>query len=310
MGTNGFLVFDELNANIMSTADYANHAQRKNGVQSGDVADPGLHNRLYRQATMMAAAIGQYLANKGATIEDGDFATLVNAITGVLANAGSITSGTLGVDRLPGPAQMGALPTDGSGKMTGPVVFDGNIGGRWTGATGIAYEIRPDGAGSFAIMADGVQMLLLNNNKTISMRALGWYAEARNEIGNANNRNLLQLLSPASTDFYNSLRLGNVVDGVQTTYKVAHGGNLRLDSVNVSIPALAAGASTSVANVPFPVAFPVTPRILVTPQYATQYNFAANAITPTDFRLLAQNMTTSTINAQTINVRILASLVQ
>jgi len=64
MPTNKFQVFDSTNANIMNDSDYTASATRQNGVGAG-VASPTLHNKLFRQVSIMATAIATLLYNNG-----------------------------------------------------------------------------------------------------------------------------------------------------------------------------------------------------------------------------------------------------
>lgn len=80
MATNNFLIFDASNQNSMSDADYSSNTQRQNGFQSG-VARSDVFNKSLRQSSVMAAAIGEILKDKGYTVSDTtDFATLVGYI--------------------------------------------------------------------------------------------------------------------------------------------------------------------------------------------------------------------------------------
>ena len=54
---------NETKTNVMSDTDYANHTQRSNGVQSG-VASSALHNKLYRQVSMMSKALADFIASQ------------------------------------------------------------------------------------------------------------------------------------------------------------------------------------------------------------------------------------------------------
>lgn len=71
MADNNFKVFDESKTNIMSDTDYANHAQRAKGVQSG-VASSALHNKLYRQVSMMSKALADFIASQAFDAKDED----------------------------------------------------------------------------------------------------------------------------------------------------------------------------------------------------------------------------------------------
>ena len=58
MATHNFQIFDESMTDTMTDIDYQTDSQRTNGVIPG-VADPLLHNKLYRQCSVMAYAIAQ-----------------------------------------------------------------------------------------------------------------------------------------------------------------------------------------------------------------------------------------------------------
>ena len=83
MATNNFYVFDENTNNIMSLADYSSSTTRANGVVSG-IADSMLHNRLYKQTSIMVAALGQVIADSGTNASDSDLAALVSALKATL----------------------------------------------------------------------------------------------------------------------------------------------------------------------------------------------------------------------------------
>lgn len=71
MATNDFKVFDENNQNVLSGEEYAVHDQRLNGVVAG-MADSKMHNKLFKQTSTMAAAIGEALKDKGLDASDTD----------------------------------------------------------------------------------------------------------------------------------------------------------------------------------------------------------------------------------------------
>ncbi len=75
MATNDFKVFDENNQNVLSDEEYAMHDQRLNGVVAG-MADSKMHNKLFKQTSTMAAAIGEALKDKGLDAPDTDKAQL------------------------------------------------------------------------------------------------------------------------------------------------------------------------------------------------------------------------------------------
>jgi microcystin-dependent protein len=79
MATHNFQIFDESMNDTMSDIDYQSDSQRTNGVIPG-VADPLLHNKLYRQCSVMAYAIAQVIVARGYNASDSDPVALVNAI--------------------------------------------------------------------------------------------------------------------------------------------------------------------------------------------------------------------------------------
>lgn len=79
MATHNFQIFDESMTDAMTDVDYQTDSQRTNGVIPG-VANPLLHNKLYRQCSVMAYAIAQTIVARGYSIDDSDPVSLVNAI--------------------------------------------------------------------------------------------------------------------------------------------------------------------------------------------------------------------------------------
>lgn len=79
MATHNFQIFDESMTDTMTDVDYQSDSQRTNGVIPG-VADPLLHNKLYRQCSVMAYAIAQTIVARGYNADDSDPVALVNAI--------------------------------------------------------------------------------------------------------------------------------------------------------------------------------------------------------------------------------------
>ena len=77
MASSNFKVFAEAVAalNVVSDAEYATDTQRINGVVPG-LASAALHNKLYKQATIMAAA----LVEQGQDALDSDYAALVASL--------------------------------------------------------------------------------------------------------------------------------------------------------------------------------------------------------------------------------------
>lgn len=76
-GTNYFLVFNEANDpdQTMSDADYLADTYRVNGLIPM-IADPVAHNKMYRQWSIMAAALGGVISDMNHDASDSDLATL------------------------------------------------------------------------------------------------------------------------------------------------------------------------------------------------------------------------------------------
>ena len=78
MAKSNFRVFAEgvAPANIQSDNEYETDSQRVSGVVPG-IAVPALHNKLYKQATIMVAAIAQVIVQAGLDAMDDDYTCLV-----------------------------------------------------------------------------------------------------------------------------------------------------------------------------------------------------------------------------------------
>ena len=81
MARSNFKVFAEAvdSSNVLSDAEYAVNTQRIGGVVPG-LSAADLHNKLYKQATIMAAAMAQVLVEQGQDALDSDYAGLVASI--------------------------------------------------------------------------------------------------------------------------------------------------------------------------------------------------------------------------------------
>lgn len=81
-GSSNFLVFNPTDtSNTDDDTTYAAETQRVSGLQTG-VAKTSMHNKFYRQMSVMVAALAQFMANQGQTVSDAD----VNALTTVITN--------------------------------------------------------------------------------------------------------------------------------------------------------------------------------------------------------------------------------
>lgn len=94
MAKSNFKIFAEAANDILTDAEYEANTQRTNGVEPG-LAKSDLHNKLYKQSTIMAAAMAQVLVERGFDAMDSDYNGLVAAlkqalvfsINGIKANA-------------------------------------------------------------------------------------------------------------------------------------------------------------------------------------------------------------------------------
>ena len=76
MAKSNFKIFAEGATNIQSDSEYETDTQRQNGVSPG-LAIPSVHNKLYKQATIMAAALAQVLVEQGNDALDSNYTSLV-----------------------------------------------------------------------------------------------------------------------------------------------------------------------------------------------------------------------------------------
>ena len=79
MATTNFQIFDESMTAIDTDGEYLAESQRINGVTPG-LASPKMHNKLYRQCSVMAYAIANVIAARGYNANDNDPAALIDAI--------------------------------------------------------------------------------------------------------------------------------------------------------------------------------------------------------------------------------------
>lgn len=88
MASSNFKVFAEgVSAkDIQSDSVYETDTQRVTGVVPG-VADPKMHNKLYKQATVMVAAMAQVITQAGFDARDDDYSGLVDGIRQTFAGS-------------------------------------------------------------------------------------------------------------------------------------------------------------------------------------------------------------------------------
>src|ERR1044072_3772908 len=87
---NTFLVFDETGAGMLNDAQYSANVQRQNGLPPGK-ANPALHNKVLRQVSIMASAIGRFIDAAVFNASDQDAATLQENFTNAIKATGQQT---------------------------------------------------------------------------------------------------------------------------------------------------------------------------------------------------------------------------
>lgn len=133
MPSNNFKVFDENAQNIMSDANYNASTQRQDGVGNG-IADATLHNKLFRQASIMTYAIAELMKAQGLEVSDADIPTLVSQVASTLVTADELSSGLAGKQNALGftPTQLALsgtsnIPTTGWVANTGDNALKCNL---------------------------------------------------------------------------------------------------------------------------------------------------------------------------------------
>ena len=143
-----FLVYAPSGGNVQSQAAYAANPNLSNGVGNG-IADPTLANKTWRQTSIIAAMIADYIVQQTAqpAIDDGTTATLLENFSVAVANAGAGTitevtdTGTANamvITLSPVPASLGALTgrifaiTKSASGNTGAVTINPNTLGNTT----------------------------------------------------------------------------------------------------------------------------------------------------------------------------------
>ena len=91
-GSHNFKVFNPTNV-VGTDSDevYLNQPQRLNGLAPG-IANTAMHNKLFRQMSVMAAAIAQFMADQGQVINDSDVNALTTAVTNSFQQKGATFS--------------------------------------------------------------------------------------------------------------------------------------------------------------------------------------------------------------------------
>jgi len=68
MAGSNFLEFNPTLANAQTDVEYTADASRTGGLSDG-IADTEMHNKLFRQVSVMVAALGAFIEDEGAPVE-------------------------------------------------------------------------------------------------------------------------------------------------------------------------------------------------------------------------------------------------
>ena len=109
MATHNFQVFDSNLSNMAKDESYQNDTTRLNGAQMNTPADPYSFNKSVHQATMMATALAQYMANNDVSCDDTNLTALVTAISQSLASAKEIVYADRMSHSLKGASDIGEI---------------------------------------------------------------------------------------------------------------------------------------------------------------------------------------------------------
>jgi len=87
MGSSNIQVWNPNEINQETDAEYSADSLRAGGATVDAIFPSPTANKLFYQCSIMAAALGQALANKGFTISDADFGALVAALMNIITTA-------------------------------------------------------------------------------------------------------------------------------------------------------------------------------------------------------------------------------
>jgi hypothetical protein len=93
-GTNNFKVFNENFLNAQSDGDYLTETQRVDGLSNG-MARTTMHNKMFRQWSVMVTALANFIAAQEQNASDIDLAALTQAITDAIKAAAPSASSTV-----------------------------------------------------------------------------------------------------------------------------------------------------------------------------------------------------------------------
>lgn len=86
MGTSNFQIWNPNQTNQENDTAYTSDSLRANGAASGAIFPSPTANKLFYQVSMMVAALGQMMANKGYSVADSNESNLITALSNILTN--------------------------------------------------------------------------------------------------------------------------------------------------------------------------------------------------------------------------------
>ena len=172
MATSNFLIFDENLQDIDTDVEYAAESQRLDGVTPG-LATPKMHNKLYRQCSVMAYAIASVLVARGYSADDSDPANLIDSIqrafafsvNGNIPNASGAVTAVRPIDAWP----VGSLFLTFSNTNPATLLGGGTwvqIKGKYLIAADTGYTV--DGNTNYGAMSRSVPLLAHTHGFSIS----------------------------------------------------------------------------------------------------------------------------------------------
>ena len=184
MATSNFLIFDENLQDIDTDVEYAAESQRLDGVTPG-LATPKMHNKLYRQCSVMAYAIASVLVARGYSADDSDPANLVDSIqrafafsvNGNIPNASGAISAVRAIDAWPVGSIFITIDNRNPSAILG--------GGNWTQIKGRYLLAADDGDtvdGSTTVGAMTKNVPLVSHTHTFSISSSGAHTHSVSNI--------------------------------------------------------------------------------------------------------------------------------
>jgi hypothetical protein len=232
-------LFDQNNVNMLSDSDYTSNTQRFNGVTNG-IAQPALHNKLFRQTSTVAYAWAQVGDQEGDTLTDTSATSFTNSFLRMVQFAKSVQSksATFTAPK----ADKGALYIC-TGTFTINFTASGTLGNKWY------CVIKNNGSGVVTLdpnsteTIDNVNTLALNAGEGVIVFCDGsnlitvgrpnsptgflYGMTLTNNAGDANNSVDISTGSTRSSDDTSNMALGSTLTkSIGAVWTSGNGGGL------------------------------------------------------------------------------------